>query len=413
MYNYFNVVTNGVFGSSADVVIDPVLNLRCTSSLGATKDTFSFKMPNSRGQNAKVLQPFYVVNIYNCINTNISDSTNLIMSGLVKTISEDKTDRSMLTIDGVSYGEVVTNALCFYAIPDNTTVNVMQFLEGCLNSVKFRDSIFKVEWDTNNPTTKTNGDSFPPLIGYREFDRPLNFLLDKYLVNDYTGDGNYYWYVSNDRKLVIRKRIQTKDASWVEGIDYKQAAFNISADDVKNFIVVKAGLDPANRTVTERYDDPVSRSQYGFKYFLLVEQNICSTLIESERQLHQSLYTASSNLPTNYTGYVTAWGVTINSESEYLNAFRVEAKRLAYIRGKSFADLHNRGFIQCKITRPPEKGFNVGNIIELTDSTFVYYNASTNLTKNLVNYPLRIVDIQYSINDVTYTLMEDLAIASN
>jgi hypothetical protein len=379
---HYALVTDGVWEVSGST-IDDAYDVNVNGSLGSAKDTFSFKLPNPRGTNKQTVNPQDIVEVHLLINNEVSGDSNLIMYGLVKKVTGDFTpNNTYLRIEGVSFGEITTNALVFYDAAD-TTQNVMQFIESCLNSVALRNTNFNITWNASNPSIKANGSALPTYTDSstrkREFDKSFATILDRLLVNEYTGDGDYYWFVNNQKELVIRRRLPgTINYYWTEGSSFKSVKFNINAEDIRNFIVVKCGVDHNGNPITTRYDDPVSRSQHGFRYYLLVDTQIAKNLIDS------GLYPSNDDL-------------------------RVAAKAIGQDRGKVFADAHNKGFIQATCTLAPTTNYNVGNNIALTSTKYATKDAKH--VNGLTNYPMRIKEINYTIDNVNIILEEEVASA--
>jgi hypothetical protein len=393
--NLYQNTGDGIW-SSTPISLTDVRDVKVALALGSTKDTFSFKLSNYRNTNTWTVKPQDKLMIYESINGASGSDSNLLIVGLVKKVTEDMSDRGKtLSVEGVSFSEVATNALVFYD-PGTRTEDVMTYLHGCLTSIELRNTAFNVSWDSSNPALKYNpatgtytGSAFKTLTSssakIKEYDKALSATLDKYLKGDYTGDGDYFWYIipdgtsTNYNKLVIRKKnVGNIKSTWFQGADFKTAKTAVNADDIKNFIIVKCGLDLNNRPITTRYDDVASRAKNGFKYYMLVD----STIAEKVK----------NNNPT------------------FTNA---QARAQAIIDGKAagqaYALAHNKGYLQVMITTAPSVSYFIGDRIQLTIPSYADYTSTTR-TKTLINYPMRIKDIQYSIDGNLYTLEEEAAL---
>lgn len=381
---HYALVTDGVWEVSGTDIED-AYDINVVASIGSnSKDTFSFKLPNPRGSNKQTVNPQDIIAIHLLINGEVSGDSNLIMYGLVKKVTGEFNDKNkFLRIDGVSFGEITTNALVFYD-PGVLTQNVMQYLQSCLTSIALRNENFNITWNASNPTTKSNGSAFPTYTDsstkLREFDKSFASVLDKLLVNEYTGDGEYYWFVNNAKELVIRRRDpSTINYYWNEGVDFKSIKLNINAEDIRNFIVVKCGVDFDGDPITTRYDDPVSRAQFGFKYYLLVDTALAKERIDSH------LYDGNNS------------------------ALRDAVKLKGQERGKAFADAHNKGFITATVVLYPTTNYGIGNNIALTSTNYAIKDTAQKYVNGLVNYPMRIKEINYTIDSTVITLEEEVA----
>ena len=351
--------------SSTPETLTSAYDVSVNANLGDAKDTFSFKVPNIRNTAPDNIAIQDLVNIHLLINSESVHTSNMVLNGLVKAPEETVDDKKKFyRIKGVSFGEITGNALVFY--DSDTTTDIRTAIIGIVNSVALRNANFGVTVDM--PTTQSSGGSYPTIDRVKEFDRSLNTLLEKYLQDAYTGDGRYYWFVNNSKVLVIRPRNDASSVTLTEGVDFKTAKYSVNADDVKNFIVVKCGRDNGGNSITTRYDDPVSRAKYGFKYYMLIDESIAQRLKE--------------------TG-------AYESDNDGL---RVAAKAEGEELGKSFASIRNKGFRKFSVVMSPNHNFSVGDKLKITAPSY-----------NVTGLDMRIKQVSYSKEDTTISLEEEVA----
>jgi hypothetical protein len=394
--------TTGTWSSTPSVISD-AYDVNVGFRVGELNDTFDFKVDNTNNLNINNYNVQDKITIHFLLNGDTYSNSNMIINGMVKEINEVINERGkILEITGVSFGEITTTGLVFAT---SINKNVMQHLNTCLESIRLRNSNFNIEWDSNNPTVKSDGTSFPALNGggeVRDYDKSLNKLLEKYLIDEYTEDGNYYWYVSTDNKLVIRKRTITTTSTLTEGTDnIISAKFEVDASKIYNFIVVKCGKDPKGRPISTKYDDPVSRAKYGFKYYMLIDETIASDLLEKERA--NGSFAQDSNYPNSYP-YTVTWkdstgsAITVNSDTEFTEEFRLEVKRRGKGRGRDYAVNYSEKLIKASIVMVPTNTFTIASMIACT---FPSYNIS--------NKNMRCIEIQYSDENTLLILQEEVA----
>ncbi|RLC73997.1 MAG: hypothetical protein DRI61_17425 [Chloroflexi bacterium] len=328
----------------------------------------------------------------------------MLINGLIKKVDETTTDKGRtLNISGVSFNEITTNGLSFAT---ETNVDVMQFLSSLINSTGLRNGNFKVT--ANLPTTKRDGSSFPKLLGgetIQEFDKSLGSLLDKYLQDEYTKDGRYIWYVNNDKELVaVPREGGVTTASLIEGEDFKVSNYKTNSDDVRNFIIVKCGLDAKNNPTTANADDPVSRAKLGFKFHFIIDNSITNKLILKERDTNPADFPNGSKLPSSFP-YTTVWGVTIpdtgdldDDQDAYNESLRVQAKDDGRKIGLDFIAANSKGFKEITISMPPNVDYDLADKILITSDSY-----------NLTNIEMRISQINWSISGVDIILKEEVA----
>jgi hypothetical protein len=403
--------------SSSPTTINDAYDTSVSLGIGDTKDVFEFKLPNYRNANIGLYNGQDRVEIYLLINDATADTvngSNLLMNGVIKKVTEDVNDKGRaLRIEGTSFSEIITNALVFYDTGTTHTLDVMELLNACLLSIENFDRNFNISWDNTNPTQKYNpvskaydGGAYPLVDNgeqIREYYKSFNSVLDKYLQDSYTGDGRYYYYVRNttpsNAVLSIRKRTADFDAAITEGVDFYNAKYAIDNSEVRNFIVVKCGYDPANKPITTRYDNIVSRAKHGFKYYMLIDHNIAGELMNKERLLYPSRYTESSNFPNSYASYTTSWGVSVSSNETFVSAFIAEAKRLGKDRGKAFSTLYENGLIKVTVETVPTLDYNLGSKYSLTAPSY-----------DLTNKLVRLSDITWSEERTSITFEEEVTI---
>lgn len=354
------------------IVVTYAYDIKANQSLGEMNDTWSFKISNVRNIYSDYFTPMDRVEIYELINGASIASSNMIMNGLLKTVTEDITENGKtLRIEGKSFGEMATNAIVFFNTPVSHSLNVFQFIEGCLESIKLFDSKFGIT-GINYPTLKTSGGAFPILRGgqqIKEFNKSFAYIMKTYLIPDNTGDGLYYWYVDNNKILQIKPRLGTLiKTTWSEGVDFKTARFRRNTEDIKNFIVVKCGLDKNNDPITTRYDDAASRAKYGFKYYMIVDMSISSKVIAA--------YPSWTN-----------------------DQVRTEAIAQGKEAGRTFANAHNKGLIELSVTMAPTVSYQVGDLIRINAPSY-----------NLSNYSMRIKSIDWDIEGTDITLVEEVTL---
>lgn len=380
--------------NSTGTLIDESFDVSCSLSEGETNDVFSFKIPNPRNVWAGFFGQQDNVKIYLSKNNASSSSNNLIMNGLIRGVDgRSDTPAKHLIIKGVNYSEIATTAIGFHT---NTNVDVMVFLEGFLGSINDRNPSFPITWDTNNPSLKGDGSAFPKLLEggqVKEFDKTLYSILNKYLTDKYTGDGGYYWYISNDQKLVIRRKNSDITGTLTEGVDFKTSRVQIGKDII-NYVLVKCGLDPNSRPISTRYDDPVSRNKYGFKYAKI------------ERTIGQDLITeqgfGTSNFPSAYP-YDTTWKdkdgntVTVTSDGEWVQAVRTQARRVGVIEGEKYANNRGEGKLTITLTFEPTLNYSVGEVYSISIPSY-----------GVSDKQLRVKDVKYDIYGTEVTLIEEV-----
>lgn len=384
------------WASGSDVI--DAYDVVCNQSLGEMNDTFSFKIPNVRGARDGDFNSQDRIEIHLLLNGASTASSNLIFNGLIKTVTEDITETSkVLRVEGKSFGEIATNAITFAARPAVSNVTAMSFINAAARSVELFDSDFGITaYDI--PTLKKDGvTSFPVINGgakVTEFNRSLNSVLNKYCSNEYTEDGNYFWYIDNQRILHVKPRL-TNDLVkvFVEGSDFKTARIRRDDSKVKNYVIVKAGNSPKGSPISTYADDVVSRAKYGFKYYMLVDVGITDRIISKELGAYRN-----GQEPLAYP-ITTSDGTVITDLDDWDDYVKAKALIEAGKAGDTYILNHQSGLLEITIVTPPTSEYSVGDYVQVTSPSY-----------GLTNYPMRIKEINWNVEDTTLTLVEEVTI---
>lgn len=398
---------------------DPILSV----NLGDGKDSFSFKMPNGRGQYNNYFGNADKINIYRVVNNlTVPTTTEPKMVGIVRDIPNEYTGRKrQLKIKGYNFSESLMEALVFV---DGTTKTPPEVLEEAINSIRSFNDNFSVTWKNSNPTSKLGGGAFP-VVGKRYFYVPMKKVLEELSTSAYTDDGQYYWYVNESNEIV-----------WKKGQDYTTGTFSETTDkflslkvgrdtkDVKNYLIVKGGTTPSGRIIQTYVPDYSSIAKNGFKFYIIVDENKYASE-KNEQDIAKSYGNQGSpdRYPNLSTSFITTWRyfgkartltngtalinnsqVTINTGNEgqnkvdYNEAIYWAAYESLVQRAKSILETTSKGRIEVEIAkRPWQTEWGLGQVI-----------ACTLLEFGSVQKEFRVQEIQYSTNIDTYTLKEDI-----
>jgi len=378
-------------------VLTTYRDVKIATAIGDSKDSFDFKVDNFEGDFDLTFNPNDKLIIYRQIDSDTGWSADdILMTGVIRDVPEMSAfNKEIVSVKGYNFSESVTRALVFV---DGTTgaYDVPEFLQACLDSVTNFNTNFAVTWDSvNNPTVKTNDDPFPTVNEYA-FYRPLSYLLDKFSGSYYTEDVNYYWLVDKDNKLVWKPKDSNPAYVFDEDND-NHIDLKVSRDnkDVKNYIIVKGGLDPENNPIQDYYGDYNSIAKNGFKYHFLVDE---TKMAKSLLDMDQSDAGVTSMEDATYP-FTPRWasGSYANFDA-YVADFRVLIKAYSKQMGQSYAEQVANGKVKVTIGfNAGEKDWVIGNLISCSISKI-----SASETKLL-----RVESAQYTGSKDTYTLIED------
>jgi hypothetical protein len=409
---------NEALQSTIPSFYDPVVKM----SLGSGKDSFEFKITDFADSYTNFFNPLDKIYIYRAHNTDTVTSSDLLMVGAIRDVPKQETGSDdTLRVEGYNYSETIMNAICFV---DLTNSIIPTGLKAAVDQVGSFNENFKVEWDNTNPTLTSTGAAFP-LVGKKYFNVRLLDILEKNSVPQKTTDGFYFWYVDKDNKLQWRHQ----DSYSSDGFDYTTTpckSIKISKDvkDIKNYLVMKGGIDPAGKQIQRKVYDPVSVAKHGQKFYVITsESNNAQELNKQDLDLSYGNSYVNTKYPT--FPFTTVWkstidvtlsgdfgtvtmisgsSVTINqgsqasNEKAYVAAVRSEVLNRLYIEGNQFIDAYAYGKYKIDLEfLPGTTAWGLGTRI------------SANIPEMDVSAKtMRVYEILYGEDNDIYSLEEDV-----
>jgi hypothetical protein len=382
---------------------DPIL----TTESGEGRDSFSLKLTNFNDNWSNYFKIQDKIEIYRVTNSDTTTSANLLMTGVVSNVPETESSADKtIRVEGYNYSESVMSAIVFH---DSSGQTIPAALEGAINSVKFFNSGKAVTWNTNNPTLKKDNVTAFPTVGQRFFYKPLRDLIETYSVNTKTEDGTYFWYVDKDNTLVWRPATTTVS---VDG-DGDPYSFNSSTDtyrtlkigkdlkDIKNYIIVKAGMDPENNAIQLTVPSYSSITKNGFKFY------IDTSIVKESGDIH----TADCNKAgvnhmrdASYPFQTTFWKSEVthvyesfDSYDAYLVKFRLHMRERCAQVGAAIIEVNALGRLEITVDFPPGyKQWGLGDLVTVIIASLGSSKA------------MRVTGIQYTTTGDSFTLKEDI-----
>ncbi|RLJ02067.1 MAG: hypothetical protein DRP08_04890 [Candidatus Aenigmatarchaeota archaeon] len=335
-------------------------SIKLNISLGGGNDNFSFKIS---GLTTDIDYEDKVV-ISRRFDDNSHTGDDILMVGIIRNVSPTKNGSLRdLSIKGYNYSESINNGLVFV---DATNLTIPQMFEQAINSLVLASSDYTVTWNSSNPSTKSGGGSFP-VVGERLYNKPFRELLDKFSAKDKTADGNYHWYVDEDNTLVWLPDSTASSQVFDEvNTRFTKLAPTKDVNDVRNFVIIKGGLDPKGRVLQDRYADYSSISKHGFKYYILVDENKTA---ESVYAADKSVYGVDDMADASYplTPYWSA--SSIANFSDYADDFRAYIRGILKGIGKTFVDMRKNGRLKVSVDMKPKR--NIYRPSDLVSCIFI------------------------------------------
>lgn len=363
-------------------------------STGDSRDMFSFKMNNFANSRLLTAGVNDKVTIYRAVNTSTITSDHIIMVGTVSNISPEEDDRKdLIRVEGYNYTDTIMSAIGF---ADATNLTIPNAISSLLSSVSLYASQFGVTWNSSNPSTRVDGTAFP-VVGEKYFNRPLRQIIEKLSTKEVTGDSVvYYWYVNKDNELIWRPATLTASYTFNASTDdYKAAKPGKDVSEVKNYVIIKGGVDPNGVVIQTKYYDSASVVKNRPKYLIITDET------KFALNLHKAdCDKAGVRTMKDYTfgTFVPTWTSTsYSSFNTYVDAFRTYVKAYLSSKGRQAVETTLKGRLMLTVEFAPGKGWPLGALIAVTHPFF----GST--VKQL-----RVTDIHYTTERDIFTLKEDI-----
>lgn len=364
---------------------------------GTKKDTFKFDLLNNYNKYTNptlTIEKSDRVKIYQKVNSKIFTQSDLLLDGVINKITSANSTNKLISIEGKSRTEQLLEGLTFISRDDYRTPP--QILEEALTFHNNNNKNFLITWHPDNPSLNSNDESFPTHL-VEEFYKPMYMLFERYSSNEYTKDGQYYYYVTNDNKLRWDKKTTTIDSS-IDESSCEMVNINDNSDYIINSLVINCGLSPSGDRVRAYYFDYASRAKEGAKWKYLTKTNrIINDIIQAEKLRGITFDTTKQNFPdsTEYP-FTTRWGTSITDDNSWNDAVIEYAKDLGLEWGKSYLQGLNQSRLQATVQLPFTNDYELMQYITCTFPSF-----------GVDGIPLRITDIQYTDYNTILTLLQD------
>ena len=395
-------------------------------AINNSKDKFSLRLPKGDTYYSgtdPVVENGDLVRIWMKRDSVTYTDSDMAMEGVVDSVSQDiDTTTNSIKVSGFDFFEAMFDVQIPVSIIQKNTMEALQELmeEADFASKNlFWASAAYGYTGTPNPTTKVDGTSFPL------FDLSLNYtpfcqIVEKITADEYTDDGQYYYFVEADptsgrRYLVVRTTKDTMVGTLSEGaaatLSQSPMKINVTKEktELKNFIIFYAGTDLKGNSIQDVYYDLTSIGKNGFKYYYMVEEtgDVAKTVIYDEASANESSFNFSGGKWTatqDYypTSYPYTWsklldGATVISANDdefnddYVDICKQQARQVA----NQFAEGTSKVKYKTVIEYLFRNDLTMGKLYTM------------DLPSRGISRDLRVSEAVMKVNGTTYTFEED------
>lgn len=254
----------------SDEAVDIVIN----KGIKAIKDTFSFNIykadryfnPSIRITNEDMIKVWLKRD-----SSSFTDS-DLLITGIVNNVGfTEGTDSKMISVTGNDFSEIIFDISLPIAEKNKTCAEMIKILLS-------KDPIVNKGITFTNasiPSDKHDGTPFPnKSLGLNY--TPVFQILDKLCSNEFTGDGEYYYYVDTSKVFHFCYKSGTVESITIDPtlINIEDIKIDKSKEEVKNFIILNCGVNLDGNDIEDNYYDETSIAKVGFKHYFAVEETI-------------------------------------------------------------------------------------------------------------------------------------------
>lgn len=426
----FNVLVGGV--EYEYVSAGPGANQYTLATTVNNNDTLTFgSAPASGTKNIEVRFPIIgdddIVRIYRYKNTGSYDNDDIVDEGFVTDVNVRLMGNSRdVEVKGEGLVNVLLRALTFVAYSGtlNRAHLVIQNVIAAVNSYNPLKNLFGD--NTNDWNTLGNATTSTP-IQYSSSYRPAHEIIQELSGGQYTGAGQYYYYVeydaTNDRfNFIWKQRPVPPTATITEGTEIiTQLKCVFTNDDVFNYAIYNCGDDCYNNVMEYLFFDFSTGAGRGGKW-----KYITNTFGIGQQILDEEFDSATWNTSTAEDGIVVATerfpkdasypytmafesrdashqpdgGALSAADDEDFNQYvREEARWRGWFRVKDMVDLYSKGRPKVNMTvayGESSTTFTLGEVYTLFLPSFGLFNAN-----------LRLVRIDYEPHQTTCQFVED------
>ena len=354
-------------------------------------------------------------------------NSQVLIEGIIQKPSTvaDTNVAETINYNGTGIIEQIFSSLVF--VKDNSLVKPHLIIQNCITQINNYNRLRKIygadptEWSNiGNATTKSDSVAFPDIQYYASYRSALE-IIEEISSDRYTKDGNYYYYIlydaANDRyefNWSYKNPSLTSGLSITDGDAIKQKIYKDDSATI-NTIIYNVGLDCYEVPWEFLNFAQVNIVGTSAKWrYILQTNHLISDLLNLEFEADTSLWTTGtegnrvSNFPIdtsswtfqfearNADGTPTGSAATATSDTTFNDAIVEEAKWLGKEATDRILEMAAVARIKAEYDFPFNTTYSLGDLVPITNKQF-----------GVTNYPLRVVELEYTDKNTTVFLEED------
>ncbi len=385
----FGKTSSGSYITTA-VLLDNVLSVNVNLASGEKADGFSFNLFNDGGNDFEDISIDDRVKIYGSLD---GVSFSLLLDGIVnKKQQKGSVSGSYITISGLNRLEKLFNSMASTtgeSIRHTASYWVKNIIDQVNEFNKLGGSDREIFYNNTTIVATSETISF-----VKDYERSFK-LIEELSKPENTGGINYVYYMDSNNYFYFVPRSDSENGVLTYGTDIISHTTNKGMFDIVNYIIMNGGKSPYQMNILQFDYNADSISKFGWKV-KLVNEGISSALGTDEIRLMRmrNVYSEDSFFPSSYP-FVTSWGVSVDSDKEYNDAYVDQVLISAKTRIRILLNSNGGASYKASFSMLPSFGYGLYN----THTIVIPFNGKNSLYNWSVGVKLRIVSINYSFSE--------------
>ena len=366
-----------------------------------------------------------LIRIYRIRNSTSFTEADILDEGTVITLgSSISADSKTLNVSGQSFLTQAFKGLAF-ARPAPSLTYAHQYIQNIIAQINEFNQDRPIYGQDATEWTAIGNSTTTLEVQYTMSYKSAIELIDDLSTNDYTGNGQYIYYMlynSTDARYEFhwKEKPSVSTGTLVEGTNYiTKITPSKDNEDVVNSAIYNAGFDCNGNSMEFHYFDFSSGGASKWKY-ISKTNTIAESLINNEFLNNRTVWdkqtlddgeVRTSNYPNSYVAYtmqfldrdgdgsVNGNSITPGTDTAFNNAIWKEAKWQGWSVAKSIVDVMKdpKNTLKLRMDYGNDSTvYTIGDVYTCTVPSF-----------GLTNKLLRLQQIDYELNATTLSLAED------
>jgi len=363
--------SNGSYSTTA-VELDEIISISLNFKLGTSADGFSFSFVN---YNNLLFEQIKIDDKLKFYGTLDGTTYVLLFDGIVnEKTNTGSINNKLISVTGLNLLEKFFNSLVsttgesVQRIASYWVQNIIQQVNGFNSLGNTNRKIYYTSTagttDPNDPLGRVYTDAtINQTTTNIEFTRSLEKafkLIEELSSNDFTGNGQYYFYLDEYNYFHWKPKTTTVDSELDWGTEIVSHRTKKGMYDVVNYIIMNCGKSPWGANILNFDYRVESINKFGWKVKLLTKESIAGNMMTEERK-KVNAWTDGESFPDSYD-YVTTWGDTVSSDSEYNTSFVEQAWSVSKNIMSGIFDNTTGASYKVDLTVTPSLGFSLGTL---------------------------------------------------